>query len=215
MIKTNRMIRLCVVLVVAMGLTVLPGCGDDDPTTPQKKPVDPSLITMQLTATISQVSDSDGLLGGAIVVGDTITGTYTYDIDTVDSNTLETVGDYLHDSAPNGIFLESKGYEFATDPTDVDFVLELVNDHGGPGDNYLLRSQNNAPASLNVSVDNISWQLDDASGAALDSVGLTTEPPVLADWTSIFGLTIQGSHTNVLKKDFSIRGHVLEVSRVD
>ena len=43
-------------------------------------------ITVNITAEVALVVDSDEILGGAINVGDTITGTYTYDSTTSDSN---------------------------------------------------------------------------------------------------------------------------------
>jgi hypothetical protein len=43
-------------------------------------------IAMEFTAEVSQVYDFDNVLGGAISVGDTMTGTYTYDSATPDSS---------------------------------------------------------------------------------------------------------------------------------
>lgn len=172
-------------------------------------------VTMQLTATVETVDDRAGLLPGDIQPGDTITGTYTYDPTIEDSNSAETVGDYRHNSPPYGIFLEIQGHEFKTDLSNVDFLMELVNDHGtSPKDNYLLRSYNNAQLSPDVSVEHISWQLDDSGADALTSTELTTEPPVLSDWTSTFGISISGYQTDNEGNTFLIRGHVSEVSRV-
>lgn len=209
----NRIICLCFFLVAAAGFSIVSGCGDDDSADPQPQS---TAVTMQILAVISDVDDANDVLGGAIVVGDTITGTYTYDTDTEDSNHAATVGDYRHTSSPYGIFLNINGYEFKTDLNDVDFLMELANDHGAtPRDNYLLRSYNNAPAGLNVSVDHISWQLDDDTATALDSIDMPTNPPVLADWTSVFGLTISGFQTNNNMNTYMIRGHVAEVSKVN
>lgn len=216
MVSCKRSIRLLAFLILAaVGLSIVSGCGDDDSVV-KAAPEEETDVTMQLVAVIATVSDSDNLLGGNIEVGDNILGTYTYDLTTVDDNTIVTVGDYRHDSSPYGIFLSINGIEFRTDLNNVDFLLELVNDHGvTPRDNYLLRSYNNAVVSINLSVDHISWQLDDPDAEALTSTDLTSEPPVLADWTSTFGLTITGFQTNDSAKTFMIRGHVSSVTKVE
>jgi hypothetical protein len=170
---------------------------------------------MQLTAIISTVDDGYNLLGGSIEAGDTITGTYIYDSTVEDTNALPTVGDYRHSSSPYGIFLEINDIEFETDLSDVDFLVEIVNDHGTPTrDNYLLRSYNNEDMTVDVAVDHISWQLDDATATAISSIELTTSPPVLADWTSNFGLTITGYSISQSSQTFMIRGHVSDISKV-
>ena len=172
-------------------------------------------ISIAITAQVRSVDDSSGVLGGAILVGDAITGTYTYESTTPDGNTLPTVGDYRHTTAPFGITLDVGGLTFKTDPNQVDFLVEIVNDHDNPSrDNYLLRSYNNLfdrsappdPLLPELPVMNhISWQLDDPTSAALSSEALPTAPPVLADWQSIFGLDISSTGPSGL---FLIRADV-------
>lgn len=215
MLSSKRIIYLCVFLVATAGFSILAGCGgDDSPATPAPKP--PTLITMQLSAVIASVGDPQNLLGGDIQVGDTIIGTYTYNFDVEDDNDSETVGNYHNNSSPCGIFLGIGEYEFKTDLDDVDFILQLVNDHGAnPKDNYLLRSYNNAQAAQDLWVDHISWQLDDDSATSLTSTEMTTEPPVLSGWTSIFGLTITGFQMSNSNNTFNIRAHVSAISKMD
>ena len=55
----------------------------------------------------------------------------------MDSNVLATVADYHHYNSPCGMFLAVEGYEFETDPDDVDFLVELTNDHGNPVSTYI------------------------------------------------------------------------------
>ena len=167
-------------------------------------------ITVNITAEVALVVDWDEMLGGAINVGDTITGTYTYDSATSDSNPLPTVGDYWHSSPPNGITVNAGGFVFETDPSNVSFVVEIVNDHGSPPmDNHLLRSYNNLPLSNGALVDEIAWQLDDASATALSSDALPAVPPTLGDWESTWGLTLMGSDPDPWGFDhFAVRAHV-------
>lgn len=112
------------------------------------------------------------------------------------------MGDYQHSTHPFGITLNVGGFVFRTDPNNVNFLVEIVNDHGNPAsDNYLLRSYNNIFDVGSSSVTHISWQLDDPTLTALSSQALPTVPPVLADWQSVVGLTI-------VSGEFFIRSHV-------
>lgn len=155
-------------------------------------------ITINITAQVASVDDMGNILDGAIEVGDIMTGQYTYESTTPDTNPLPTVGDYQHDTSPYGISLKVKGkvngLVFKTDPDDVDFLVEICNNHGlpTPTDNYLLRSYNNLPLPGGIIVEHISWQLDDPTAEALSSESLPTDPPVLEDWQSIGGISING-----------------------
>jgi hypothetical protein len=143
--------------------------------------VSAEVITIEITAEIGGMDDRDGLLEGRISVGDIITGSYTYDSDTPDTNPSHTVGEYWHYSSPYGISLSARGFVFQTDPDNVDFLVSTLDDHTGQ-DGYLLRSYNNLPLSNGVNIEHISWQLDDYSCTALFTDTLPTTPPVLEDW---------------------------------
>lgn len=175
----------------------------------------PSLITIKIEAKVAYVDDRSNLLGGAIKVGDTITGKYIYDSETPDTNSGPTVGDYWHTSPSCGIEVKAGGFVFTTDPSDVNFLVEICNDHGSPTprDNYLLRSYNNLPLSNHMLVDHISWQLDDDTCTALSSDALPTTPPILEDWESIFGLTLTGSNSSDPYQDYFIRAHVTKATK--
>jgi hypothetical protein len=168
-------------------------------------------LKIEISATVSLVDDPDNLLNNAVAPGDIITGIYTYDSFAVDSNPLPEVGDYRYTTAPNGIRLSVNGLTFGTDPADVDFLLEVVNNYQNL-DNYVLHSYNNlfAVSATGTFVTNtISWQLDDPTQTALSSTDLPRRPPVLSDWQSIFGLTIMSSGDNF----FFIRAHVTSAVR--
>ena len=164
------------------------------------------LITINVTAQVGLVSDLDNVLGGAISVGDIISGTYTYDPTVPDSSGFTTVGEYWHVSPPYGIRVFAGGFVFETDPSDVNFLVEITNDHTRtPRDNYLLRSYNNLPLSNGMTVEHISWQLNDDTAAALTSASLPKVPPNLSDWDSVAGLTLRGENPN----DSSVRGYIV------
>jgi hypothetical protein len=106
-------------------------------------------VCIGINANVSAVDDPGGYLGGAIKVGDVVKGEYVYDSTASDTNSLPTVGDYNSTTIPYGITLNVEGLVFRTDPGNVNFLVEIANDHGStPRDNYLIRSYNNIfPAS--------------------------------------------------------------------
>jgi hypothetical protein len=169
------------------------------------------LITIGIEATVKYVTDTDHLLEGKVTVGSTITGTYTYDTSTPDSEPSTSQGAYWHYSALCGISLNVSGFSFKTDPTNVNFLVDILNDDGiNPADGYLLRSSNNLPLSNGVLVDYIFWQLDDPTGTALSSDALPTTAPNLANWNSDYGLSIYSWGDN----EFLLRADVISATVV-
>lgn len=177
------------------------------------------LVTIHFRATVASVDDLDGTLGGGIQVGQELNGSYTYRMGAVDSNPLETVGDYRFYEGGTGISVRAGEFSFASAPNP-DFLMEMVNDHY-QRDNYLLRSYRNngerqqvAAEPIPLSVGHIAWQLDDPSARALSSTELSAQPPFLGHWQSDYGLTIEGGRsTDPLQRTnpWFIRAHVLQV----
>jgi hypothetical protein len=151
----------------------------------------PTEITILLTAQVAMVQDSHNLLGGQIQIGDTITGRYTYNRRTPDSNPAPEIGIYNYYSLPYGVFLEANGLVFQTDPSQVEFSIGVNNNYNSL-DNYGLQSNNNLSLSNGALVDYITWQLDDPSMTALFDDSLPGGAPDLGAWQSWFGLTIDG-----------------------
>lgn len=168
----------------------------------------PHIITMTLVAEVVAVSNPFGCLCAPVAPGDTITGTYSYDVRAADTNPDDTVGDYRFATPDTGISLDINGRTTGTDPSNVDFLVELVN--RPDSDNYLLRSYNNLPLSCGTPVEHISWQLDDPTSTALSDTILTRHPPDLDASQSIFGLDITGSLETC---DYLIRAEVTSVTR--
>jgi hypothetical protein len=168
-------------------------------------------ISINFTAEVWDVDDDFNHLGGAISVGDTITGSYTYDAATPDSNPDPTVGRYLYTSPPYGIRVDAGGFVFQTDPSNVDFEIEILNDRDSPArDYYVVTGRHGLPLSNGASVDSIQWQLDDPTATALSSDALPTVPPTLADWESLFGLWLLGEGSPY--GFYTVSAHVTSVS---
>ena len=139
------------------------------------------LITIQIEGVVDTVDDSGNYLEGQVNPGDIITGWYTYDTDTPDSNPSENVGDYEHSASQYGVSLTVGGFTFMTDPANVDFLLEVVNDYP-TGDDFGFISYSNLDLDVGTQVDIIKWHLNDPTGAPLYSDTLPLSAPVLAEW---------------------------------
>jgi hypothetical protein len=162
-----------------------------------------TLITIEIEGVVDYVGDPDGYLEGKIKPGDTITGFYTYESTIPDSNPSVIGGRYEHHTPPHGIFLRVGGFDFQTDLTSVDFLVEIVNGYP-PDDDYFVLSRYNIPLSNGTLVDSISWWLYDLTGSALSSDALPTTTPVLSDWQTNV-LIISGEPRG---KAFGINAHV-------
>jgi hypothetical protein len=171
-------------------------------------------VKIAFTAKVSDLQDVSNVLEDNVKVGDTLTGTYTYNPSTKDTNADETVGDYHHVKKPYGIIVNAGNLVFKTDPKNVNFLVELVN--RDLDDHYLLRSYTNLPLSNGIPVEHISWQLDNETGESLSSASLkkAPTPPKLQDWIDPFGLTIIGGDESDFENSFFIRAHVDSVKLI-
>ena len=175
MVKKTKMLSILAAVIAATGMSAAARA---------------EMACVNIEATVAYIDDRNNLLEGRIPAGSVVTGSYSYDTATPDSNSLAHVGDYWHNSGPYGITLQAGGFTFKSNPGNLRFLMEMIN---STGDNYLLRSYNNIFDGIAVSASadtHISWQLDDPSSTALNSTALPAQPPVLSKWTSIFGLDI-------------------------
>jgi hypothetical protein len=173
-------------------------------------PVRAELITIALTGKIYIVEDSQQIFGGQIHYDDTITGTYTYDTSTPNSEQSTSEGVYWHYSAPCGVSFTVDGFNFRTDSDNVLFSVGIGDNVSGFGDVYSFGSYNNLPLSNGVSVDMINWQLTDSSRSALSSDALPTTAPNLANWDMDYGLSIYSGGDN----EFLLRADVISATVV-
>ena len=161
-------------------------------------------ITIAIEAVVDRVDDRSNYLEGKISPGDIITGTYTYDPLTPDSDLSPIVGRYEHSAPPHGIFLSAGGFDFKTNTTNVDFCVDIINDStsGGLHDGYGLISYNNVPLSNGANVDGIWWWLEDTSATALTDDALPVTPPILGQWQE------NRLHLDGERSGYIIRAHV-------
>ncbi|UCF50446.1 MAG: hypothetical protein JSU91_02900 [Thermoplasmatales archaeon] len=142
-------------------------------------------IAIKIVAKVTDVYDPYNLLGGAILVGDKISGKYIYDSGTVDTFGGDpSRGFYEHFSPPYGIELEVGGFVFETNPNDVDFLIAILDDdhYYYNGDLYAVVSYNNMQLSNGIQIYIIYWFLIDHTYSVLSNDALPTTAPVLSDW---------------------------------
>ena len=122
------------------------------------------------------VEFTNGIPFAGVAAGIEVRGEYTFDLEAVDVNPSMAVGDYLHASPPYGVRVRIGDYLFSTDPTRVNFLVELADDRNGVSDDYAFVSFANL-ASNNVHPDQIFLTLSDPTMMALSSTALSTMPP--------------------------------------
>jgi len=196
-------IFLCMLMIA----TVLPVAGTVHDQTgwsvkenTSSEPMSPGLITIIIVARVDIVYDPSNLLGGKIQSNDVMIGKYVYDSGIPDSNPDPTVGQYDFTSSSCGIELRAGGFLFKTNPSDVQFWIQVCNDASippgnPPADYYGLFSGKNLDLSNGMVVDTIVWRLIDPGCTSLSTDALpTTAPLVLANWIPYPGLWITGGH---------------------
>jgi Collagen triple helix repeat (20 copies) len=160
-------------------------------------------VTVSFRGTLTSVDNSPF---ADLAVGTPFTGSYTFSLSTPDSNSMEQVGDYFHTTAPYGVTVTIGTHTFRSDPSNVNFLLELVNDYYSL-DNYVFHSYTNADTD-GVPVEIISWQLDDPTATLLASPTLTDSAPDITRWQQLVGFDIRGG---AAWSPFFLRGTMSEV----
>jgi hypothetical protein len=142
-------------------------------------------VTISFKGTMTYVQNSPF---PDIAPGTPFTGSYTYNLSTPNTGGIPQVGDYWHQTAPYGVTVKIGTHTFKTNPSNVSFLVELVNDYYSQ-DNYHFLSYNNLDTD-GVPVQMIDAQFDDFSQTALSNVSLPSTPLDLTKWTQTFGLNI-------------------------
>ena len=141
-----------------------------------------AIVTIGITGDVTKIEGTAGVLEGRIDIGDIFSGSYTYDSSAAGLN-----GSYQFNTMPFGISLNMGDLLFASDPQNVDFLIEVSNDSI---DSYFVSSSNNLPVLSGVIVSAIHWQLEDDTGTAINSDALPLTAPFLSDWQSLNYLSI-------------------------
>ena len=147
------------------------------------QPAQSELITVRFTGEVENV---DNVLAAHFAIGDTLTGTYTYDTSAIDTEPDRSdFGRYRYYQGPSGISLETGGFQFRTDPGNVDFLVEILNNYTGTEDSFYMNSYNNLPSDSFLGENIlIGLGLHAFSGDPLSSDALPETAPVRDQWDS-------------------------------
>jgi len=126
------------------------------------------------------VDDLEGLFGGIIDVGDTVTGSYVYTTDFT-SGYGEPEYQVFRFGDPFEFSVRVGEFEFRSDPEDTSFRIAIGNDHFSR-DSYSIRSGNNILVGSDVVVTDLCWLLADYTLSALSSSALPSAAPNIEDF---------------------------------
>lgn len=134
----------------------------------------------------------------AIAVGDTIIGSYIYDLNAVDIDPNNHVGEYEYSTNPNGIFTHIGAYSFESDSNNVGFYVIVGDSLTSPvtHDSFELVSWINSPDPFwgPGPLQLITITFLDNTENALHSDSLLTNAPDLASWLDARSLIIYGAN---------------------
>jgi hypothetical protein len=162
-------------------------------------------VTVSFHGTLTENTSPDIPLPG-IATGVPFSGTFTYSLSTPDTNPMAQVGDYEHTSGPYGVSITIGSHTFRTDPQNPRFLVELVDNYQNL-DNFVFHSYNNVPVA-GITVEVMSFQLDDPTQTAISGVSLPSTVVDLSRWQQWFGLGIMLSDDNNFSQSYFISGRV-------
>jgi len=170
-----------------------------------------SPFTVYLTAHVTAVNDSSGVLGGQVTVGQNATGQYTYETTVPNADYPSTIVGYYAQAINQGAISLSLGsLAFKSDPASPywNYAIQMHADIPQGYDTTYLRidSGGNKALANGSMVHYIGIDLEDFSGYAPSSVALPTSAPDLTHFSQrniqVFG--DEGSQSSSWSVTFSI-----------
>ena len=134
-------------------------------------------VTYEITATVNNFDDYNNKLGGAVSVGQQITGTYTFESTIPDGDTSPEYAFYDQTfSGAGGFDLLLSGLSFKSAPTQPGFMHSIFIGNSY-SDNFSIGSWGNVPLPNGTPVWDIFMDFYDGTGTALNSTTLSSTPP--------------------------------------
>ncbi len=156
-------------------------------------------VSFEISATVYNVDDIGNSLDGSVTPGDIITGTYTLDLATPDSDPSPEYGHYPHNTAQSnpisvGFDLILNNHSLKSDQTIPGHMVEahVMNSYS---DHFSMGSWGNQPLANGTNVDDIMLDLYDSTGQAQVSDALTSQAPNLNAF-EIHDIHVFGSSVN-------------------
>ena len=152
-------------------------------------------VSFEISATVYNVGDMGNSLEGSVIPGDKITGTYTIDPATPDSDPSPEYGHYLHNTGSVGFDLNLNNHSLKSDDTIPGHMLEayVMNSFS---DHFSMGSWGNQPLANGANVDDIMLDLYDPTGQVFSSDALTSQVPNMSAF-DIHDIHIFGSRANI------------------
>lgn len=142
-----------------------------------------NIVTFNVSATVREIYDYDNALGNTINVGDNISGSYTFNTNTPDSDPTPEYGFYEHTpgSGTYGFNINIANFNLKTSPSTDTFNVVIGDANGTINwDNYGVDTFGTQQPFINgTAVENIGIFIDDPSGNMVTGTNLTNQPPVL------------------------------------
>jgi len=172
------------------------------------------IVTFNVKALVKDVYDPAGVFSGSVGPGQTLEGSYTFNLTARDDEPAAEIGRYIHrpGSGQYGFDLSLGAYQFRTDSNRVEFVLDLYNGTPAP-DHYGAFSYGpNHGLPNGATVEDIGLHLYDEAGLMLSSTQLSVTPPVISNTATNYNeIYIWGMHPNG-RDMYSIVAQVQEIS---
>ena len=156
---------------------------------------EPELITFEFEMEITDITifeDEVPLSIPEVEVGDTITGTYTFDPSTPDNDPTAGIARYAYEEVTVDLdtieYIAGPNFEFFND------IIGVADDGFLPGqDNYAVLTSN-LEATIAPPLDQgfLNFELIDDDGTAFSSESLSTVPPNLEDFEDNFAVLVLG-----------------------
>lgn len=154
------------------------------------------LLTVNLKARVMDVYDQGGVLGAAVTVGQSVNGSYTYDLAVPDSDTSPQWGHYAQWQGKIKVSIGAFEFETRGDASQWDSVV-AVHPSDWPGSYqgfFRIMSWANQPLSNGASVHHMDVDFSDFSGRAPLNDALPTDAPVLTNYSDGGRIYIGGEH---------------------
>lgn len=170
-------------------------------------------VTFEISATVYNISDPGNAFQNSVAPGDKITGTYTIDTATPDSDPDPQFGHFVFDTLPTaspqlGFDFILNNYSLKSDPTIAGHMYE-AHTMNSSSDHFGIGSWGNVALPNGSSVDDIFLDMYDSSGQALSTDALNAQAPNVSafEWHDVHvsGNTYNGNYYYIDAKIDSIQ----------
>ena len=135
-------------------------------------------VSYEISATVINFDDFNNKLGGAVSVGQQITGTYTFETSVPDGDPSPEYAYYDQTfSGSAGFDLLLNGLSLKSDPSQPGYMHSIYVGNSSYSDNFSVGSWGNVPLANGTPVWDITMDFYDPTGTALNSTALSSTPP--------------------------------------